>query len=147
MCFVVIGPAWGTITDDEDHVRIADPEDFVRLEVQTALRRPEVTVIPLLVAGARMPDPDDLPTDLRSLSRRNALELSDLRWRYDIQRLAAHQPTPRDHLAGCDGTTRMRTRGFPASVHRRRCSAHHGLPGCAATAPEREVEEREQDDG
>ena len=84
---VVIGPKWGTITNDEGQVRIADPEDFVRLEVETALRRPDVTVIPLLVAGARMPDPDDLPADLRSLARRNALEVSDLRWRYDIQRL------------------------------------------------------------
>jgi hypothetical protein len=84
---VVIGPAWGTITDDEGQVRIADPQDFVRLEVETALRRPDVTVIPLLVGGARMPDPDHLPTSLRTLTRRNALELSDLRWRYDVQRL------------------------------------------------------------
>jgi hypothetical protein len=46
-------------------------------------------VIPLLVARARMPDPDDLPESVRALSRRNALELSDLRWRYDVQRLVS----------------------------------------------------------
>lgn len=86
---VVIGPRWAVISDDERQPRIADPEDFVRLEVETALRRPEVTVIPVLVAGAQMPDPDDLPEGLRPLARRNALELSDGRWRYDVGRLNA----------------------------------------------------------
>ena len=44
-------------------------------------------MIPVLVADAKMPDPDDLPTDVRPLTRRNALELSDGRWRFDIDRL------------------------------------------------------------
>ena len=34
-----------------------------------------------------MPDPRTLPEELRALTRRNALELSDTRWRYDVQRL------------------------------------------------------------
>jgi TIR domain-containing protein len=83
----VIGPSWATVTDGEGGVRLADPEDFVRLEVETALRRPDVTLIPVLVSGARMPDPGDLPTGLRPITRRNALELSDGRWRYDVGRL------------------------------------------------------------
>jgi hypothetical protein len=84
---VIIGPRWASLTDDEGAIRIADPDDFVRLEVETALRRAEVTVIPVLVAGAQMPDPDDLPEGVRPLTRRNALELSDMRWRYDVGRL------------------------------------------------------------
>ena len=63
---------------------IADPEDFVRLEVETGLRRPEVTPIPVLVAGARMPNRQDLPPEVQAITRRNALELSDYRWRADI---------------------------------------------------------------
>lgn len=86
---VMIGPRWAAVTDDEGQQRIADPDDFVRLEVETALSRPDVTVIPVLVAGAQMPDPDDLPESLRSLTHRNALELSDMRWRYDVGRLNA----------------------------------------------------------
>ncbi len=86
---VVIGPRWATLTDDDGVVRIADAEDFVRLEVGTALRRSDVTVIPVLVSGARMPDGDDLPHDLRPLTRRNALELSDGRWRDDVRRLTS----------------------------------------------------------
>ena len=84
---VVMGPRWANILDEEGHVRIAEREDFVRLEVETALRRADVTVIPVLVAGAQMPEPAGLPEGLRALTRRNALELSDMRWRYDVERL------------------------------------------------------------
>ena len=66
---VIIGPRWASLTDDEGATRIADPDDFVRLEVETALRRAEVTVIPVLVAGAQIPDPDDLPEGVRPLTR------------------------------------------------------------------------------
>jgi hypothetical protein len=86
---VVMGPQWATVPDDHGLPRIADPDDYVRLEVETALGRPDVTVIPVLVAGAEMPDPDDLPEGVRGLARRNALELSDMRWRYDVGRLNA----------------------------------------------------------
>lgn len=86
---VVMGPTWATTLDDRGHARLADPNDFVRLELETALRRPDVRVIPLLVAGARMPDPDDLPESVRTLARRNALALSDLRWRDDVRRLVS----------------------------------------------------------
>jgi hypothetical protein len=82
---VVIGPKWATTLD----ARLADPNDFVRLELEIALRRPDVRVIPLLVAGARMPDPGDLPESVRTLARRNALGLSDLRWRDDVRRLVS----------------------------------------------------------
>jgi len=84
---VVIGPNWAKTTDARGNVRLAGTNDFVRLEVEIALRRPDVAVIPLLVGGAQMPAPDQLPESIRGLSRRNALELSDLRWRYDVGRL------------------------------------------------------------
>jgi len=86
---VVMGPRWGAPSEETGRPRLEDPNDFVRLEVETALHRPDVRVIPLLVAGARMPDPHELPESVRALSRRNALELSDLRWRYDVGRLVS----------------------------------------------------------
>lgn len=84
---VVIGPDWAAPAPAGGSSRLHDPDDFVRLEVETALAREDVFVIPLLVAGARMPGPEQLPPSLRPLARRNALELSDLRWRYDVGRL------------------------------------------------------------
>ncbi len=86
---VVMGPRWATVEDEQGRARIADPEDFVRLEVKTALRRPDVTPIPVLVSGARMPHREDLPEEVRAITRRNALELSDQRWRYDVGRLVS----------------------------------------------------------
>jgi TIR domain len=84
---VVIGPGWATLPNDRGRPRLGDPGDYVRLELETALGNPEVTVIPLLVGGGRMPRADELPESVRPLSRRNALELSDLRWRHDVGRL------------------------------------------------------------
>ena len=86
---VVMGPRWATVEDEQGRARIADPEDFVRLEVETALRRPDVTPIPVLVAGARMPHREDLPPEVRAITRRNALQLDDQRWRNDVGRLVS----------------------------------------------------------
>jgi len=84
---VVIGPGWATLPNDRGGPRLSDAGDYVRLEVETALGNPDVTVIPLLVGGARMPRAGELPESVQPLSRRNALELSDLRWRHDVGRL------------------------------------------------------------
>jgi hypothetical protein len=84
---VIIGPRWATISNGGSLGRIFEPGDFVRLEVEEGLRRSDVAVIPVLVGGARMPEPGALPAPLRALSRRNAIELSDTRWRYDVDRL------------------------------------------------------------
>ena len=84
---VVMGPSWATVEGEDGIARIADPDDFVRLEVETALRRPEVTPIPVLVSEARMPKREALPPELQSLTRRNALEMSNSRWGYDVDRL------------------------------------------------------------
>ena len=46
-------------------------------------------VFPLLVGGARMPAEEDLPRDLQSLARRNALEVSEQDWNEDFDKLVA----------------------------------------------------------
>ncbi|MGH3014921.1 MAG: toll/interleukin-1 receptor domain-containing protein, partial [Gaiellaceae bacterium] len=85
---VVVGRGWVDAKDDEGRRRLDDPEDFVRLEVASALQR-DVTVIPVLVGGATMPESDQLPAALAGLARRNALVLSDLDWRAGMTRLLA----------------------------------------------------------
>jgi peptidoglycan hydrolase-like protein with peptidoglycan-binding domain len=82
---VIIGPAW--VVNADGKRRLEDPGDFVALEVAAALADNDL-VIPVLVGGAPMPKPDDLPEHIRPLSRREALELSDQRWDYDVGRLA-----------------------------------------------------------
>jgi YVTN family beta-propeller protein len=82
----LIGDAWLTITDEHGRRRLDDPDDFVRLEIEAALRR-KVRVIPILVEGARMPEADELPPSLGALVRRQGLELSPSRFDFDTSQL------------------------------------------------------------
>ena len=83
----MIGRQWLTAPDASGRRRLDNPDDLVRLEIEAALGR-NIRVIPALVQDAEMPSSDALPESLGALSRRNALELSDARWRYDIDRLS-----------------------------------------------------------
>jgi TIR domain len=83
---VMIGRQWATITNSAGQRRLDDPDDFVRTEIAEALKR-DIRVIPVLVEDASMPRKEELPPDLTKLLRRNAIELSDTRWAYDVGQL------------------------------------------------------------
>jgi hypothetical protein len=84
----VIGAHWLTSTDGQGGRRLDNPEDFVRMEIATALRR-DIRVIPVLVDGALMPQSTDLPNDLKQLVRRNALQVGETHFDDDCRRLVA----------------------------------------------------------
>jgi hypothetical protein len=84
----LIGAKWLTITDEEGHRRLDDPDDYVRFEIRTALERC-VRVIPVLVDGATALRQQQLPDDLQKLARLNTLEMSYGRFEYDETRLVA----------------------------------------------------------
>lgn len=67
---VVIGPGWL-----ERMHELRNPDDIVRIEIEAALKRPDIPVIPVLFEGAKMPSGEDLPDVLHPLVRRNAIEL------------------------------------------------------------------------
>jgi tetratricopeptide (TPR) repeat protein len=84
----IIGKDWLTVQDPRLKIRRLDnPDDFLRVEVATALRSDRIRVIPVLIERATMPAAMDLPPDLAALAHRNALELSDGRWESDVQLL------------------------------------------------------------
>jgi hypothetical protein len=58
------------------------------MEVAKALEQ-QVRVIPVLVKGAKMPAPEELPDALRTVTRRQALELRHERWSQDVEQLAS----------------------------------------------------------
>jgi hypothetical protein len=71
---VAIGPNWLTSKDEHGRLRLDDPSDFVRLELEAAFER-AVPVIPILVAGVEIPPPNALPETLRPLSYLQALPI------------------------------------------------------------------------
>jgi hypothetical protein len=82
---VVIGRQWLGCASDGQR-RLDNPNDYVRLEIASALAG-NVHVIPVLVEGASMPRGHELPDDLKPLARRQALEVSETRWEFDVGRL------------------------------------------------------------
>jgi hypothetical protein len=80
----LIGEQWLTITDEDGQLRLDDPRDYVRVEIETALSR-RIRMIPILVDDARMPRANELPAPLASLVRRNAVEVNPIT--FDTKRL------------------------------------------------------------
>lgn len=82
----VIGKGWIDARDGNGNRRLDDPDDFVRIEITSALNQGK-RVIPVLVGEAQMPRPEDLPEALQPLARRNAVRLTHERFRADTQGL------------------------------------------------------------
>lgn len=83
----LIGRHWSDATDAAGHRRLEEPDDFVRLEISAALQR-GIRVVPLLVDGASLPTPDDLPTDLEPLLDRQAIRVDNTTWETSVAKLA-----------------------------------------------------------
>jgi hypothetical protein len=80
----VIGKGWLDARDATGARRLDNPDDFVRIEIASALKQGK-RVIPVLVGDAQMPRSDELPEELRPLARRNAVRLTYERFRADLQ--------------------------------------------------------------
>ena len=81
----IIGKRWagGEVSATS---RLHNPKDYVRLEISTALVR-EIRVIPVLVDGTTMPSEDTLPASLQPITRRHAIEITNTRFNFDVERL------------------------------------------------------------
>lgn len=115
---VVMGKRWAGVGRVGKR-RIDDPGDFVRLEVAGGLKRAGLRVIPVLVGAAKMLGPAELPDDIRDLARRNAMELSDTRWKEDIARLIAELERafgPATSATTPTPTSPVRTISLPKSI-------------------------------
>ena len=86
----IIGRHWMKPQGQKGRSRLADPADFVRLEIEAALKR-QIPVIPVLVEGASIPAVDRLPTSLQGLSYRNGIVVRpDPDFHRDMDRLIEH---------------------------------------------------------
>ena len=83
----MIGDEWLEARDERGNRRLDNPEDWVRLEIATALKKEELLVVPTLVYGAAMPRSQDLPRPLKKLARRQAAEITHKNFHHDVDSL------------------------------------------------------------
>jgi formylglycine-generating enzyme required for sulfatase activity len=89
VCLVVVGRTWLEAKDEAGRRRLDSTQDFVRIEIESALKR-KIPVIPVLVGGASMPGPEQLPLSLEPLAYRNGAQVrSDPDFHRDMDRLIA----------------------------------------------------------
>lgn len=82
---VIIGRKW---LSTKNRKRLHDPDDFLRIEIETALTLPDKLLIPVLVNSAKMASNDELPSSLSSLIHKNAIPVrEDPDFRRDMERL------------------------------------------------------------
>lgn len=109
---VLIGPNWLTVTDEAGRRRIENPEDYVRIEVESALRFGK-RVVPVLVQKTEMPGANALPIPLKEFARRNAVGLTHERFKADVQGLIKELESL---LAEADAARRQRIRRAPYAI-------------------------------
>jgi hypothetical protein len=84
---VVIGSRWLDIRDKDGANRLADPADWVRVEVRSALAS-EIPILPILLGDAKMPHSSELPDDIKNLTRFNAINVRHSSFHPDVDRIA-----------------------------------------------------------
>jgi DnaJ-class molecular chaperone len=72
----VIGARWRGTRGGKN--RLLDPDDWVRMEIETALKK-NLRIIPLLIDNAEMPAATELPESIRNLRRRAGFQFSTAR--------------------------------------------------------------------
>ena len=84
---VVMSKNWLEVKDKHGNRRINDPDDLVRIEIATAIER-NIQVIPVLFDNIPMPTNAELPDNLKSLPRRQFVEIETTRFEADVKKLA-----------------------------------------------------------
>jgi hypothetical protein len=80
---VLIGRGWADVRDDSGKRRLANAQDPVRREIETAFRQGK-PVIPVLFDEARVPSRRELPTSLAELAGRHAVHVSHATFESDL---------------------------------------------------------------
>jgi hypothetical protein len=82
----VVGKNWLAAKDSRGRSRLENPRDFVRIEIESAMRL-EKLVIPVLINKAEMPSEAELPDSMKQFARRHAVRITFERRRADAQGL------------------------------------------------------------
>jgi hypothetical protein len=105
----VIGKGWLDARDETGERLLFDPDDFVRIEIESALKQGK-RVIPVLVGEARMPRSNELPETMKPLTRINAVRLTYERFRTDTQALITALQKALKERYRAEGRTKVNAR-------------------------------------
>jgi formylglycine-generating enzyme required for sulfatase activity len=94
----VIGSHWLDARDEQGNRRLDSENDFVRIEIATALQR-DIPVIPILLDGVKLPKSEQLPKDLQALTARNGLDIRHASFHIDMDKLIGGLKGQPDHAA------------------------------------------------
>ena len=111
------------------------------MEIEAALAR-DIPVVPVLVQGTEMPSLEELPESLEAFGHRNAVELSDARWSYDVGRLIAWLKTAEEEKARREQAERERAEREAAERKAAEQAEHDRLDKEAEGRAERQALER-----
>ncbi len=98
LMLALIGRNWLQEKNASGLRRLDDASDFVRLEIEAALKR-NIPIAPVLVQGAQMPTVDQLPERIKDFAYRNGFELSHNRWESDVREMFKRLGLRREHNA------------------------------------------------
>jgi formylglycine-generating enzyme required for sulfatase activity len=117
----VIGRDWLRGKGRKGKSRLEDPGHFVRIEIESALKR-QIPVIPVLVQGAKIPEAQRLPTSIQDVSYRNGIVVRpDPDFHKDMDRLIAHLTQPVRGLS--EPQTKPATQSKPVLIEQQVVSA------------------------
>ncbi len=83
---VLIGPGWLNAPALDGKRRLDDPTDFVRIEIERALKQ-GIVILPVLIDGAKIPRPEELPPSLAPLTSRQLTTLAHESYARDIRNI------------------------------------------------------------
>jgi hypothetical protein len=85
---IFIGDKWLEEVPPARKIRIWDTNDYVRAEVREVLAR-SILVVPILVSGAHMPNPEQLPDDIKAITTKHAVSLRHESFDDDTEKIVA----------------------------------------------------------
>ncbi len=109
----IMGKRWPVDRNPPGKRPIGVPRDWVLKEIEAALARPDLLVVPVLVEDATMPDQLELPYSIRSLAGRRAMRVTEERWDDEVQQIVEVLEGPVQRQLGAGGATEPGARQPP----------------------------------
>ena len=86
---LIIGREWIKVKGPNGIRRIDDPNDYVRIEIETAIEN-KIRIIPILIGDTNLPSPDKFPLQIRNITNFNAVKIrNDPDFKKDINHLVS----------------------------------------------------------